>query len=211
GVSPTSSIPDGTRASGAELPVELTAFHAAFSGSAMKGVDLMWTTASEFNNDYFEIEKSYDGADFEYVTRTKGAGTTNSTQEYTAYDPEMPTTTVYYRLKQTDYDGKYSLSSIFALNPQKTGSGCDLTVKPNPCIGRCIVSIENCPDANFENAVINVYDALGNVVYSSMPEVIEEGSAAFALDATNGFKPSVYFIRGSAGNNVMNKKIVIKN
>lgn len=85
------------------LPVELMHF-----GGENKGQmnHLAWITASERINDYFTLERSVNGVDWEKVIDVKGAGTTHETQNYSFEDRGFTMGAVnYYRLSQTDIDG----------------------------------------------------------------------------------------------------------
>jgi hypothetical protein len=96
------------------MPVELV----SFNGTAAAGqVKLLWTTASETNNDYFTIEKSNDGVAFEPLGYVNGAGNSNIVTEYAFYDND-PFALSYYKLKQTDFDGTSAYSEIIAINTQ---------------------------------------------------------------------------------------------
>lgn len=83
------------------LPVELIAFDAKFEG---ENVLVDWSTAGEINNDYFIIERSNNGVDFESIGRVAGAGTVSHASEYYLVD-ELPLNQAYYRLVQVDFDG----------------------------------------------------------------------------------------------------------
>ena len=91
------------------LPIELTYFEVSQQGEELF---FEWETATETNNDYFTIEQSLDGVSFHEIARITGAGTTSS---YTLYEYSYPISIegiVYFRLKQTDYNGDYSYSNI---------------------------------------------------------------------------------------------------
>lgn len=91
------------------LPIELSLFTATQQG---ENILFVWETATETNNDYFTIEQSLDGVSFHEIARITGAGTTSS---YTLYEYSYPISIegiVYFRLKQTDYNGDYSYSNI---------------------------------------------------------------------------------------------------
>lgn len=92
------------------LPVELLYFKA----EVLKGsdVELTWETAIELNNDYFTIERSQGGRDWEYLEKVSGAGTTTFLQNYSYVDEAPYRGISYYRLKQTDFDGSFSYSEI---------------------------------------------------------------------------------------------------
>ncbi|MGB3616831.1 MAG: LamG domain-containing protein, partial [Catalinimonas sp.] len=87
------------------LPIELTDFSAEVSGDA---VVLTWETATEINNAYFTVERSTDGQHFEAVGQVTGAGNSGQSLSYTWQDVAPPAGRLYYRLKQTDFDGTYA-------------------------------------------------------------------------------------------------------
>lgn len=108
------------------LPISLVDFEAKFVDGEVK---LNWTTASEDNSDYFVIERSLNGQDWEEVGTQKAATQSNSVIQYEDYDrqPYIENTS-YYRLKMVDHDGSYSMSNIISVNYNREG----LTVFPNP-------------------------------------------------------------------------------
>ena len=92
------------------LPVELLSFTAKRQNDL---IVLNWTTASEINNDYFTIEKSYDMESWNNVSFIKGAGNSNELVNYEITDIENKE--VYYRLSQTDFDGKTETFNIISV------------------------------------------------------------------------------------------------
>jgi len=122
----TGSVPSGGTASFANskawvlnrmddpLPIELLDFSAACDENH---IDLSWTTASEVNNDFFTVQRSFDAQNFTDVVYLPGAGNNNSVLYYHYTDNNTFNGTVYYRLKQTDYDGSSSFSAIVAVLP----------------------------------------------------------------------------------------------
>ncbi|MBL0063778.1 MAG: hypothetical protein IPP38_01905 [Bacteroidetes bacterium] len=111
---------------GNPLPIELATFSATLVN---KQVDVKWTTQAEINNHYFTIERSADNVTFSELGRVDGAGNTTTTQNYSFTDFHPLTGVSYYRLKQTDYDGKcaYFPASVIR-NIRKEPSLCILTL-----------------------------------------------------------------------------------
>lgn len=95
------------------LPIELLVFSAKPIDSQVR---LNWSTATELNNDYFTIERSVDGSNWEVVDLVKGQGTTAQQSDYELMDTRPFSGLSYYRLKQTDYDGTFSYSSIVSVS-----------------------------------------------------------------------------------------------
>lgn len=110
------------------LPIELVSFEAEVINSRVK---LNWETAIELNNDYFTIERSKDGKNFEYVATIDGSGNTYENRSYVIYDNSPLNGTSYYRLSQTDYDGSTKVEGLISisLNQQIESK---LQVFPNP-------------------------------------------------------------------------------
>ncbi len=118
---------DNVRITGTVLPVEL--IH--FKGKKVENGNLLnWSTASEQNNQGFEIERSSNGQDWKIIDFIIGAGTTTEQQDYEYLDKSISTTTTYYRLKQIDFDGKYEYSNIIQIEPHKSKS--QIHIFPNP-------------------------------------------------------------------------------
>ena len=84
-----------------------------------QGCMLSWSTASEENCDYFTVERSFDGVNFEAIGSLQGAGTTQLKKFYTFEDRYPSDGINYYRIRQTDYDKKYSYSPIRSFKFEK--------------------------------------------------------------------------------------------
>lgn len=95
------------------LPIELVSFRGEKQG---RNNELKWTTATEINNDFFTLEKTIDGENFEIVENINGAGNSSQYFEYSILDYEVDQVINYYRLKQTDFDGKYTFSSVISID-----------------------------------------------------------------------------------------------
>jgi hypothetical protein len=118
------------------LPVEMLYFEANAIGEK---VFLDWATASELNNDRFEVERSNDGIDWEYLGSVKGAGTSVVTNTYQFIDAYPVVGVNYYRLKQVDFDGKFEYSLIRSVNVETVGSNQLVRWYPNPSKGEVII------------------------------------------------------------------------
>lgn len=114
---------------GETMPVEWLAFEATPSQS---GVDLMWMTAVEENNDYFTVERSVDATFYEELERVKGVGNSSEPTLYEVSDGTPPSGRVYYRIRQTDFDGKQSFSNQIEVMFEQ--SSIKLRAYPNPTI-----------------------------------------------------------------------------
>ena len=120
------------------LPVTFTAFTGRQDGNS---VVLEWTTMSENNNDYFEIERSSDGINFVTIGYVEGAGNSNSRIDYSFSDNAPEQGRLYYRLSQVDFDGtrEYAdkvVTVTFANNKLA------VSIVPNPTSG--LFTLQNC-------------------------------------------------------------------
>lgn len=110
------------------LPVSLLYFKAI--ATKENTVLVSWSTTSENNNDYFNIERSKDGNNFEKVSTILSAGNSTTKQDYAFADAQPYQGVSYYRLKQTDKDGSFTFSEIEKVNI--TGAKYITTASPNP-------------------------------------------------------------------------------
>ena len=108
------------------LPVTLTHFTATPKGST---THLHWSTATELNNDGFEVQRSADGRRWEKLGWVAGQGTTQQRQDYTFVDEAPLAGQGYYRLRQVDYDGQYEYSPVASV---RLGQPGPFAVFPNP-------------------------------------------------------------------------------
>jgi hypothetical protein len=107
-----------------------------------KDVNLLWSTASELNNERFEVEKSIDNSKWLTIGVVKGNRTTNFVSSYKFIDVSTPqdmTGELYYRLKQVDFDGKFEYSNIVAVNFDKSLID-KWNIFPNPGTSKIIIN-----------------------------------------------------------------------
>ena len=110
------------------LPVGLLAFDAKLNNR--NTVDVIWTTQTQQNCDYFVIEKRTDNSDWAQISTVDGAGNSTNTINY-AIEDELPVIgNNYYRLKQVDFDGAYTYSEIRSVNLQSPDD--EIIIYPNP-------------------------------------------------------------------------------
>src|SRR5690606_21142025 len=135
------------------LPVELLYFDLIDFGDE---VHLAWETNVEINNDYFEVERSLDLENWETINRQKGAGNSSSPVRYGAIDSEPPSGTIYYRLKQIDFDGKESISELKSIRRFAEGI---INIYPNPAQDYILIEARNAVDSE-----IRITDMFGRDV-----------------------------------------------
>jgi hypothetical protein len=120
------------------LPVRFT----AFTGKAnSQDVLLSWSTATETNNDHFEVEHSADGINYNTIGTVKGSGTSTSIQNYSFKDNEPGNGNNFYRLKQVDNEGNEFYSTVVEKEVKEEVKA--MTVFPNPAKDQFTISVKN--------------------------------------------------------------------
>jgi hypothetical protein len=165
------------------LPLTLISFDARGNQNA---VTLTWTTASELNFDYFNLEKSTNGKDFYSIANVKGHGTTNEEFEYRFEDNFPLIGKNYYRLTSVDFD---NYRETFKVIEQDYSTEKNFQVSPNPSDGRTI-SLNFNFDSN--EGRVDIYDNMGSIVESF--QVDKAGEVLFA----SSLKDGIYFAKYSS-------------
>ena len=187
------------------VPVELTSFTASISNNV---VSLKWITATELNNSGFYIERANvkTSNEWETVNFVNGAGSTTETKQY-AFSDRLPLQGLsYYRLKQVDYDGSYTYSSIVEVNNNAVVDNFILAQNyPNPFNPSTKISWQSQLDAQTS---LKIYDALGNEVATLINEFKPAGSYEVDFNASN-FTSGVYLYKIEAGNFSQTRKMLL--
>lgn len=143
------------------LPVALMDFVALREGDH---IALYWTTASEINNDGFEIEKSFDSENYQQIGFVEGNGTSDFEHKY-YYEDKERNCGAYYRLKQIDFDGKYEYSNSVTAN---CGLEALVDIYPNPINDNEQFTINLNPDIDAEARIIaTIYDLTGQKIINT--------------------------------------------
>jgi hypothetical protein len=189
-----------TNTAATPLPIELTYFSAVLKNS---GVELSWSTASELNNDFFTVERS-GGEKFEPVKTIEGKGTTTLTSNYQIFDEDPLLGTSYYRLKQTDFDGKFTYSSVKTI--ENNNPGLQFKIYPNPIAdNRFTLEMNGLPN-NIE-VPVSVVNMQGVTVHQSTYQASFNGRLKAAIEL-NPLPSGVYMVVVNAATG-LRKKIVI--
>lgn len=151
------------------LPIELLNFIAIPMNGNIK---LNWITASETNNDNFTVSRSKDGITFEEFLRISGAGNSNSMLQYSVMDNNPYEGISYYRLKQTDFDGKFTYSNIVAVD---FSTLVDINIYPNPFNVSANIMINDASQINkYELRIYNNFGAeVMNIIVSNQFNSLE--------------------------------------
>lgn len=194
------------------IPVELASFTANISGNS---VILNWSTASEVNNMGFEIEKSKvnsqksNESGWEKIGFVEGKGTTTEIQNYSFKDDLALTRnlshTLYYRLKQIDFDGSFTYSNEIEI---ELTIPVEFTLEqnyPNPFNPSTKISWQS-PVGSHQT--IKVFDVLGNEIATLVDGYKPAGSYEVEFDASS-FSSGVYFYQLKTGDFVQTRKMIL--
>lgn len=190
----------------AALPIELI----AFSASVLQNeVYLNWTTASEDNNSYFSIERSENGESFNTIAEIDGAGNSNSIRRYRYVDRYPVEGRSYYRLKQVDFNGDFSYSSVESVIIVARNE-YSLVVAPNPVSKNETLRIEyQLPkNINYGNSsTISIYDLRGQLF---LKENLKEEENSFITTVSN-YAEGIYLVVLEASDGTkLTKRLVIR-
>lgn len=188
------------------LPVEMTNFEVDINTD--KKVELTWTTATEINCDYFLIERSTDGVNYQYVGRVQGNGTSNEIQNYRITDPDPEKGVNYYRLKQVDFDGQYEYFGPLAIDVKAPPS--DFKVFPNPYTSSSSGGLKIAGLPNEEDILVVVMDITGKELYSKVETSSQYGETVIGDDVLGKLPPGTYMIIGSSSNAIHKKKLLVQ-
>ncbi len=182
------------------LPVEMLSFNAKVNNNI---VDVNWETSSEINNDYFTIERSIDGVNFEEVATISGAGNSNEIKDYYYPDLSPFSGTSYYRIKQTDFDATFKYSEIKSVNFETETDNLGIIMYPNPVENTNSVNIDF--SNNIEDVVFKILDMYGravNVEYSI--------NANNVVLKTQELSKGIYFINLLIDGTKISRKLIVK-
>ncbi len=179
------------------LPIELISFTANCN---MNHHELRWSTATEKSNNYFDIERSVNGVDFKSIGTVKGSGNSYKTLNYNFIDKNLSNETTYYRLKQTDFDGRFNYSAIVVSDICKNKTEFEFDIFPNPATSILSIKSDNSDEMNKE---ITITDAIGKVVLKT--QINDLNASQINI---NELSEGVYFISVISGDKKMVKKFV---
>ncbi len=170
------------------LPIELVSFTAKRSNNL---VNLNWKTASEKNNDYFSVERSADGFNFEEIKKIKGAADSYKILSYDAIDENPLNEISYYRLKQVDFNGQMRYSDIVSVDADNSKATIG-NIAPNPTAS----------SVNFDfytpvNGELNyeIMDLTGRVLISKL-QLLETGYTKISV-LMNDLPNGIYFLKAT--------------
>ncbi len=180
-----------------KTPIELLTFHGKATN---QGNLLQWATGSEYENDYFQLERSMDGIQFITIKTIDGAGTSNHQSDYQYMDAQ-PQEINYYRLKWVDYNGNTSTSEIIKIENNKEQLSIQ-NVYPVPASDEVIIELLGLMDEL--QLQLQLYDVAGKQVNIPSPSINNNTVHINISTLPNG----VYFIRLSRDNQVLHHRFI---
>jgi V8-like Glu-specific endopeptidase len=190
------------------VPVELTSLSAE---TEKNSVTLKWATASEINNQGFEVQRKEvkNQNNWEAVGFIEGRGNTTERQSYSFYEKDLKVGNYFYRLKQIDFDGSYEYSDEIEVSVDVPSVFSLMQNYPNPF--NPMTKIEYTLPENAE-VRLDVYNSLGELVTTLLNKQMEAGYQVMNFDASS--LPSGTYIyritaKGKTGNFVDSKKMLL--
>lgn len=174
---------------GTELPVKLLDFTGFYSSGADH---LVWHTATEIDNDHFDVERMDSHGHFISIGQVRGAGNSNTELSYSFDDTDPQSGVNYYRLKQVDVDGQFAYSDIISVTTPLV-QGLTLSVYPNPAQNYVNVAFSSLES---HSGTVTMTDIIGKVVYQS--EVTLSSGTTVAHIDMSGLESGQYIIRFSS-------------
>lgn len=175
----------GTKNTSSPLPVSLTAFTAK---AGQTGVSLQWATATETNNQGFELQRSADGGTFTAVTFVTGAGTTTTPRQYEYLDKNTLSSVLYYRLKQLDTTGEVVYTPVVVVRASAPAVGT-YACYPNPATDKATFDWSTQVPTTVK---ISLIDSKGQTVLSQIAAE-QPGANTASLDLS-ACPAGVYFL-----------------
>lgn len=185
------------------LPVELSYFYGDYD-EKIDGNLLHWATSSEFENDYFIVEKINSNNHFEPIGQVLGNGNSQETIRYAFEDLNVEDGTSYYRLTQVDFSGGYEYSDIVAITRLDSDDLLITNLSPNPAGTNFLFKVEN--DELEEPITIQIVDFYGRVVRTE--EIGEKLNAQYSVDVST-LASGIYSIQFTSGNRSNTQKLSV--
>jgi hypothetical protein len=181
------------------LPVSWLGIKVEKSGP--QAARLQWSTAYEFNNNYFDVERGTEPTKFSSVGRVPAGTKPTTEQQYTYTDLRLPMGTFYYRIKQVDKDGKFSYSSTVQVTID--ANGANWTLLPNPATDKASILFNK----SFDAVSLHVADANGKIIFTKALSGVTSGSE-FDLSVKN-WSDGIYQVKIVAGGQTEVRKLVV--
>ncbi|MBW6483892.1 MAG: T9SS type A sorting domain-containing protein [Vicingaceae bacterium] len=190
---PSFAVDDITLSTPIPTPIELI----SFTGKELTPTSnlLEWITSSEINNNFFTLERSEDALNFEPIATIKGAGNSNTLEHYSFIDNSLPSVDglgwVYYRLKQTDFDGQFEYFDVIAIAKKNT-------IEPIVYYYNKQLHIKA---TGLKEIKLKIIDVTGRIIY--------ETTTFNSIVNLNQLAKGIYIYQINLNNTILSNKIVV--
>jgi hypothetical protein len=186
------------------LPVELISFNGYCNPS---NVELKWSTAQEMNNDYFSIEQSMDGVNYLHLANISGAGNSNVQNNYNYFDYSSNSgiaNSIFYRLKQTDFDGKTTTSETITVHCSEVNAHDNIFIINQPESENIQINFTGKKGQSYK---VTFIDYLGRTL-TNKEIVLENNEQSVTVDKI-GLAAGLYHLIIQSETNVYSKQVVV--
>jgi hypothetical protein len=144
------------------LPIKLASFKAKCVNSNQNLFAFDWSTYSESNNDFFTVEYSLDGVEFKPLLEIQGAGNSTEINKYKTESVEVQSSPyIYFRLKQTDFNGVFSYSHIISSSPCLSVNSIRFLKNGKDALRKNYLLVNLCSSTP---VIVEAYDVTGHLV-----------------------------------------------
>ena len=202
GISLVPAIHTVTISDGVSLPIVLASFGGKVIGD---NVLIEWTTASELDNDLFEIYWSTNAKDYALITTLPGAGNSSELLNYNFLHRGSSFGPNYYFLRQIDFDGAFEDSGLILVRKELPGVPYEVAVQPNPVLGSFTQLILQSPDP-VTPATLELYNSTGRTL--SRQVIQPQGAKTIHPLLTDTLYPGLYYVKVTQGSRTLVSKIL---
>lgn len=181
------------------LPVDFLALTAV---SKEESVEVNWSTAAEFNSDYFIVQRSANGINYENIGTVAAAGQSSTYRSYQLIDQSPLSDISYYRLEQVDRDGKFAFTNPVAVN---RNDGFSFLIYPSPSAGEISLLLTN--NSDLETS-LTIRDVLGSEVYSEV-FLPSAGSSQRSIQLPSRLAPGLYSVLLKNGMRIAEQRLIL--
>jgi Secretion system C-terminal sorting domain len=183
----------------APLPIDSVEITASRQGA---NVLVNWSTQSEQNSAWFDVERSYNGIDFIKIGQVQASGFSSNTKFYQFTDVNASRAMIFYRLKMVDLNSSYKISAVVKIAKSR-GNDQGFLLYPNPAIYNVNVALN---ESTKEDLQLKVTNQLGQVVKSTR---LSKGTYLIKLDIS-GLPKGIYTVILTGSETVLVKKLIVR-
>lgn len=183
------------------LPVNWLGFTAS---EKEEGVLLEWATAAEVNSSHFDVEFSRDSRSFERLATLMAAGNSSYTHYYSFTDRHRYTGEGYYRIRQVDFDGKFTFSTLVHLNRKPYGRP---VISPNPVTAKTI-EIQT-PAGSIAEWSVRLYSSMGQLIFDNSGQSDRNETEKLTIRLPENVSPGSYFLSLQVNSEVFYEQLVV--